>query len=572
MRIHIHAVLGIALLSAYAAPAAPPTPPASAKPKAKAKVDPPPPLDGHFLIETYPIKPTAAAADPNCDVLPSAENRTLTSTDITALIGDPAPFSLASRGPRRILIYATHRDLTPDDNKILTYIKTSIDQLAVTGKFEVELKIPHPEALGDLGAAIGGLNYSDFTIESVGSDAIRVSADSLPACDDWRRFLTGVRTIAWRPYSVQPVDKVFYLDGSAVATALTPAGGGGSADTPKATTPNITVNAVGTQNSPAAAPSSDPAQTDSGGGNNTPTNKPAAASPAKGAAKTGSNSKTPSKGKGKGTGTTDPAADPSTTDTTKNAAAPAPKPAAAATAAATVPAAVSDTLIFSEPTPGDDAAVQEKRRIVSMLDLPRPEMIVNVWSAQISAADSDVVARSTRRFHDAVSASNDQLQNAIGRAWEAVKHYYASDSSRYNSLFRNYVVLRHVGETNAPSQAADFTHRAEDFLNYRTGASFDPAARNQWGACGAGQYCLGYTELLHPLKPRLMDLLLALAFAERPVELENIGLNAMENAAGTPFAGTCEDADHIAYADAAAGSGPFFRCFRQKANGCTAQI
>src|SRR5207247_1562990 len=121
-------------------------------------------------------------------------------TGIIGLVGNPTPFVLAASGKDTVLIYSTRYPLKPREDAILHTIPANIAALAgrtaaslgITSPakpFRVELAIPHAAALGDLAARISGLNYSQFTVQNLGSDRVRINAPSQPDCSTWTAFL-----------------------------------------------------------------------------------------------------------------------------------------------------------------------------------------------------------------------------------------------------------------------------------------------------------------------------------------------------------------------------------------------
>jgi len=532
------------------------------------------------LIKAISLPPQSATPGACTQYLPEGDNRALSADDVAQLIGDPVPFSVVARGSRGLLVYSS-RVLSEDDkdlksdNDLLKDIEDSITKLGAMRKFEIELTIPHDQSLGDAGNKVTGLNYSGLTVESVGPDKIRVSSDSAPDCDVWKQFLTDVRDIAWRPYSVPPVDRVFYSDGSAMAAILS--GGGGSpasAHGSQSSGPVITVNAVGTEAAGGAG----------AGGQSAGGQKGNAAQGAQGNGKTsggqsgGSGSKSAATATGAGKGAATKSAGPAGGDSASQsgkAAAPAQASAGSDSGQTSqkqsspevVVSASPDMLIFSQPTPGDDAAVDEKRRIVAMLDLPRPEMIVNVWSVQASASDPKRSARAGEIVRNAVAEFNERLQLAVLNGWEVVKQHAANPADFYDPAFYQYVAGRYIANAREAHTPKTNRSAAQDFLEYRNGVTLDNKTRAEWGACAANQYCLGYMELFHPVKPRLTDLLLAVIAAadNKALGVANDALDSMEGVtAGTRPArqSTCEQTDSAAYDKT---PGPFFECFREAA-------
>ena len=147
----------------------------------------------------------------------------------------------------------------------------------------------------------------------------------------------------------------------------------------------------------------------------------------------------------------------------------------------------SDLLVFSEPIPGDDAAVAEKRRIIAALDLPRPEMLVNVWSSQISSDDPNVVVEESQKLHELVTSHNESLQGAIFRAWYTIKTRAEVPRDFYDKAFYRYIVYRTVNDsTGPPGGGNDLQAAANAFLRRQdNAATLQKARRDKWGICDA---------------------------------------------------------------------------------------
>jgi hypothetical protein len=281
-----------------------------------------------------------------------------------------------------------------DDHELLKEIEQRIDALAEKGRFEVELKIPHAGALGDVEAAAGSSKYESLEVKAVGSDKVRVTSESMPDCNLWTQFLKDVRDIAWRPRPIPPVDRIYYLDGSKLAAAL---------------------NGVGNPTGEVAKAAGSAAQAQS-------TSK-------KGAVNA---SKPGSEGGGSGGGKAQELS-------IQTAGAP----------------AVPDMVIFREPHPGDDAVVAEKSRVVAALDLPRPEMFVGAWSLQLSSAKPQDVVEWTRKIRTTIYGFDQNLQRAIFDGWKVLEQY-AADKSYYDRPFHDYLALRYVGDSPKPNGPQGF--------------------------------------------------------------------------------------------------------------------
>jgi hypothetical protein len=71
---------------------------------------------------------------------------------------------------------------------------------------------------------------------------------------------------------------------------------------------------------------------------------------------------------------------------------------------------------------------------------------------------------------------------------------------------------------------------AEGYVAGNTGAlqTGDDRSRPYYGICSADEYCLGYSTIFQPLKPRLTDLLLAIIASQTPATTAKQAINAAE--------------------------------------------
>lgn len=230
-------------------------------------------------------------------------------------------------------------------------------------------------------------------------------------------------------------------------------------------------------------------------------------------------------------------AGPQTGQPSPPAAAAAPAPAAAAAdppgAAATTPKTDSppapktkstvtplneDLLVFNEPTPGDDADVIEKKRLIAQLDLPRPEMIVNAWVMQNSSKDATLVSGFSDTVARTVSAFNDALEASVTRAWSYLSERINPSNAYFEDQFYRYISRRYVGELPFPKGfPISASQGAQEVLEFRSNQKLTDEERDRHQACGADEYCLGYVALFQPLKPRLTDLLITVIAAKSPI-------------------------------------------------------
>jgi hypothetical protein len=211
------------------------------------------------------VSSDSSSAAMTCSVLPlptGAQSKPLDAPTIVTLLGNPTPFILAPRDPILYVIYSTRQPSAAEERKILGSFQDTIVELAgrtasslgiiptPAQPFSVELNIPHASALGDLATRLGRLNYSQFTVQDVSRNTVRVTAPTQPDCDTWKGFLSDIREMAWQIVSDPMSTKLFYLSSSDVATAFSglssPAAAAGSStpttppaasSTPAAATP-----------------------------------------------------------------------------------------------------------------------------------------------------------------------------------------------------------------------------------------------------------------------------------------------------------------------------------------------
>jgi hypothetical protein len=496
-----------------------------------------------------PIANPQNASKP-CSVLPPAppaNNAPLDATTIASLLGNPTPFILSAQGPNTIAIYTTRQPIYFDERKILASFQDEIAALAgytapslgvtATGKpFTVELQIPHAAALGDLATRVNGLNYSAFTLQDVGSDKVRVTATSQPDCDTWTSFLSDIRHMAWQLVSDPMNQKLFYLSSTDVTAGFS---GLAPAATPAASTSSSTPSSSSAASSSSASATNATISIAQPPGSNIQINSDTTpcviAGLAFGTTTACASSAMPA-------ATTTSASSPSSA----SAAAPAAKAplgmASVAVAAGTGEQSPPDLLIFSDTNPGDDAQVEERRRILAQLDLPRPEMIINAWVTQNSSSNPQAMGAFTNLVNSIVADYNEQFENVVLRGWASVERQSALDSY-WNEAFRSYIEDRYVADSSHEKPGNSIQEMSQAFLD-NSQAKLAESINNRdeikgpW-LCSSNRYCLGYNSLFHPLKPGLTDLLITIIAAQDPVHVADVAIDHVE---GLPQASAVTEA------------------------------
>ena len=398
------------------------------------------------------------------------------------------------------------------------------------GSFSVELVIPHAGAFGStLATQVGGLN-SPFILKATGRDRMSVSTTTgvPPNCDDWKAFLVDLRELIWSIHPEPAEARLTASDASAMATAL----GAGASTAPAA----AIAPAAAAQPATAAAT---PATTAAPALTITVTPPPVAgAKPAAAAPSTATII------------TVAPAPAATPTAATPAAATSAPATAAvvgAATPGVSVGSIEPDLLVFSDTSPGDDALITEKKRVAAILDLPRPEMTISAWVMQNSSTDPRSVTLSSQNVREEVQTYNKGIERTILQGWQYLQNAM-SDPAYFDLPFYNYIARRVIfdgrGSIPSASNTSSIQQQAHILLNEESARSEDITAtpknanhkpQDYLGACDQMRYCLGFTTLFHPIKPRLTDLMLALIAAHDPQQQVNCAVNHGEGADSPKF-------------------------------------
>jgi hypothetical protein len=125
----------------------------------------------------------------------------------------------------------------------------------------------------------------------------------------------------------------------------------------------------------------------------------------------------------------------------------------------------------------------ERNRLMAVLDLPRPEVLLNVWALQASSRDYNVTNTESKAVHGAVTQHNQLLQDAIDDGWDYLSKQMkqAPPPGFFNTEFYNYITQKFAlggspasSRLNPPDYSAIESHRP------------------LWGWCDKNTYCLGF--------------------------------------------------------------------------------
>jgi hypothetical protein len=176
---------------------------------------------------------------------------------------------------------------------------------------------------------------------------------------------------------------------------------------------------------------------------------------------------------------------------------------------------VADMLVFSN-SDGSDKGIWEKHRLMAVLDLPRPEVLMNVWSFQASSGDPQLVKREFEEIRQTVSEHNDALQNAIQYGWDYLSRSmrcpgntnYTCRENFFDPPFYEYITQRFVDDCPGCGSKSWSESGAIQPQEWR---SF---IKDQFNICDDGKYCLGYVHAFDPVRPTLTNILLTMIAAK----------------------------------------------------------
>ena len=176
--------------------------------------------------------------------------------------------------------------------------------------------------------------------------------------------------------------------------------------------------------------------------------------------------------------------------------------------------AVGDSVVLSGNTSVSDG---QRIRLLTLLDLPRPEVLLNLWSLQESSPSGTEIADNTTLIRSTVALHNQALQNAIEYGWSYLSRRMQDKDKYFDSDFTNYLTQRYVADS-------------PDCTDVKTPGPGCVGTENRanWGICKLNQYCLGYTEAFHPLRPTFTNFLLGLMAAKDPLTEVFTTLGCME--------------------------------------------
>jgi hypothetical protein len=502
------------------APGKPAKPPAPKTPKAK------------YFVELYPlpsksIPPKLGSCFPGTLEFPATN-----ASDVAKLLTSESGFTLAAVSPDKVVVYYQSQKPKSADRQTL---ENQMDRLAAAD-FNDVIAIPVPTGSAEKNVAQLTLPPDgSIVVKAVGSNCVVVAtknqADPLTVAAVGK----SISSFYWRNPVAPPTQRLFYLDATTVAKKLaspsdstdeTSSGGKTAPSKPKASSSGgegVTATSTATPTiSISVVPGSSTATADGNGGKSSDSNQqPGQTNPDStnsGNINVGSN------------GTSNKPSSPDKT-TSKNTPAAAPKPPAMQP--------VNDMMVYSNED-GTDRGIFERNRLMAVLDLPRPEVLLNIWSLQASSADYKIVTAEAEASRELIAHHNDLLQGVIDKGWDSLsqkmaapgffdQQFYAYVTKKFAETTHDIEVVSAEAMEQQPSTAKKNSTGPIDSGNQSRLEQTVDSNRPRWGWCDSFKYCLGFNRAFEPLRPTFTNLLIGMIAAKDPYNSAQETVSAMES-------------------------------------------
>lgn len=404
--------------------------------------------------------------------------------DIVTALAKDARFTVAapSLTPNRLSIKCANACSQDDLHRVIE----EISQLAWPSPAYVQDVETPAGTAADTAKQVTALKLMGITADPIGAAKVRLKSDSPVSQADVNAIMETFQYGSPAP----PSFRMFYQDPNVVVPKLapppTPAGTGGNntnssnsaangqaSSNPPSNTQTNSPGANATSSDPSSAEATSttvkftttsdtstttvkgtsPPSTPAGGGSNAKGAAKAAPSPADGAAGADNAAGADSPGAPPpANGDQTPAPPATETKSTTSVTVTPPPPAAPKAPATPAPAplvganmaAVNDNVVFTDTS--NQALTWQRVRLLTLLDLPRPEVLMNMWSYQASSPDGNETLRNSEKLRDLVTAYNDSLENSIGYGWAYLSRQMKSDplhlalaSTGPNDSLENYI-------------------------------------------------------------------------------------------------------------------------------------
>jgi hypothetical protein len=502
------------------------TPAKPAKPAAKApdkpKAEPPKPK---YLVKVHLLKATEVSLS-GCYTSPLVFPASNADQVAKALASEP-DYTFVALPPDQVAIYYKERTATPPRN--LAAIEGDMDKLAVADfQYAEAITVPH----GSATKTLKQLNLppdGPLTAAAVDDRCIMlVSKTATPDPVTMAALRRSLPQIYWRTETTQSTQRLFHLDASAVVKKLSGASDSAADKSSGDSSSPVSASSKSSGNSASAKPSTtSPSKPGAAPGNTLAQNIAVSVAAGGSTADTsGSDNPDASDATGDSGSAKGPAAKTrpgkAQPDKTKKDVPAPPKPIAMQP--------VNDTLVYSNDD-GSDKGFFERNRLMAVLDLPRPEILMNIWSLQVSTRDPKIASLEAESAGELVSHNNESLENSIEQGWQFLSQRMAGNARFFEPKFYSYVTQK-FAETQSYVDAADLYLPADAVAIDTADRNIGEATRKRWGWCPPYQYCLGFIHAFEPIRPTLTNILLTIMAASQSKDIADETIEAMQ-CAGT---------------------------------------
>lgn len=185
-----------------------------------------------------------------------------------------------------------------------------------------------------------------------------------------------------------------------------------------------------------------------------------------------------------------------------------------------------DVLLIQDAAVNRSGGVAELKRYIAVLDRPRPQITLQVWTTQFSSRDAAEVEAASRCQHDLVDLYDRTLFRSLESAWREV----AQNVRDQQKLFTDQRQYPHPRDQIFSKMVLNKEGKSEPVFS--TARLFGGYLTEEYRECARDdRYCLGYTDAFAKGMPSLTRLLFFLAAAEDPIALVDKMIGSMGKAA-----------------------------------------
>jgi hypothetical protein len=519
--------------SSSAVPSAATTKPVAAK-KPEAKPD------KKYFIEVYPLGSSDLKFGPGSCFSNTLRFPATNATEVAKLLTSDSGFILTAIPPSRIAIY--YKTASPPAAD-LARLRDQMKSLA-NSDFTNATAVRVPTGSAEKSVAQLRLPPDGgIAVKAVGANCILVVSKNQADPVTLAALTSNISQLYWQQPSTPPTQRLFYNDAMAVAKKLSASGDSGADTSGSGTGKVASAKPKGSSSSSGESATASSTVSPTVSVSVAPGSAPASAKATSGA--NGPDSPAASEQTGAADGTSEDTAKAASVDKTysKTAPAPPPKP--------PTMQPVNDMLVYSNED-GSDRGIFERHRLMAVLDLPRPEVLMNIWSLQASSKNYKAVIAEAEAAHGLVAHHNDLLQRAIDMGWTSLSRQMMNRDF-FDDLFYRYVTQK-FGETDFELERVALQSEAEPFVNEsgknaRNSTDGDDSRlpsskphsrqesevertvdsnRERWGWCHSHQYCLGFSRAFEPLRPTFTNVLIGMIAAREPSTTAKETIDKME--------------------------------------------